>query len=306
MIMKKILLLVLCTWVITACVDDYQDANPPARLDAPTIRVSAAGDNQTIITTPTNRFQSEQEVFLSYVGPTTFTVSVIDAPGTVGEISVQSSVPDYGTLVVDEASVASVQGKESGAFTFTFTPNPALDPAEDRALNFTIEVSDNQSLEGEFAGKTTTITLPVTLVQCVKTGVEGVYQVTAASGNIDGGAAYTLADLETTLGGPVLVEIIETDIPGRYTVNEVTGGVWPAYYPGRANPELTVNFCATNVTGQPGELTAGTPPGPLRTFTINGTLNGDGTVSIIWSYLREDAATPANPAKGTYTLTKQD
>ena len=55
---------------------------------------------------------------------------------------------------------------------------------------------------------------------------------------------------------------------------------------------------AQNATG------AGTAA--ARTFTITGVLNPDGTIDVTWSYVRNDGATPANPAKGTYTLTPVD
>ena len=132
---------------------------------------------------------------------------------------------------------------------------------------------------------------------------EGTYTVTEASGNIDGGAAFTLDDLKADGGvDEILVEVTK-DRPGLYTINEVTGGCWPIYYSGRAVPELQVDVCGSTIQGHEGAVTAGAAPGPLRKFTIDGTISG-GTVSITWSYERVDAASPADPAKGTYTMVK--
>jgi hypothetical protein len=305
--MKNIVLLLVGLLLAASCVDDYTDANPKPRLDAPTIRISASGANQAMVSVPTNRFQTTTQAYISYDGPTEFTVTVVDAPGKVSAVSVTPSVPEFGTVTLNESTVTSLQGQEQGDFKFTFTPNPNLPDESDRPLNLVISVSDSQlNDEGEANPKTTTLTVPTTIVTCVSDDLEeGTYQVTAASGNLDGNVAYTLADLEADNGGPVYVEI-ESEFPGRYTMNEVTGGIWPVYYPGRARPTFPIDLCGTSVQGHPGATTAGSAPGPFRQFTVTGTLNTNGTVNITWSYIRTDAPTPAGPAKGTFTLTKVD
>jgi len=307
-IMKNSYLIILLLFLsVTSCVDDYTDANPPAKLDAPTLRISASGSNQKIETVPVNAYQSTYVAYQTYDGPVEYTVSVIDAPGKVGAVSVEGSVPDFGTVTLDDASVNALIGQEVGSFKFTYTPNPSLTDGADRALNLVINVSDSQlSQDGESSPKTTTLTLPTTLAKCIDEQLEeGLYVVTEASGNLDGGVPYTLDDLKTDAGVDEILVEVTVDRPGLYTVDEVTGGVWPVYYTGRANPALKVDFCGTTLSGHAGELTAGTAPGPLRTFTIDGVVNGDGTIDITWSYERTDgAATPADPAKGTYTITK--
>ena len=292
---------------VMSCVDDYTDANPPGQLDAPTLRISATGSNQKIETVPANAYQNTYVAYQTYDGPVEYTVSVIDAPGKVGAVSVVSSAPENGTLTVDDASVAGLIGQEKGSFKFTFTPNPALPDFSDRPLNLVITVTDSQvTQDGEAAPKTTTLTLPTNLVKCLDEQLEsGLYVVTEANANLDGGAAITLDDIKADGGVDDIFVEVSMDRPGLYTIDEVTGGVWPVYYPGRVNPALKVDLCGTTISGHEGDLTAGELPGPLRTFTIDGTLNGDGTVNITWSYERTDGvATPANPAKGTYKIAK--
>ena len=301
------ILLILLLLGITSCVDDYTDANPPAKLDAPTLRLSGNGSNQKIFTVPVNAYQNTYEAYVTYGGPVEFIVSVIDAPGKVGSVTVSPSVPDFGTVTIDDASVAALVGKETGDFKFTFTPNPALPDQADRELNLVVDLSDSQlNPNGEAEPKTTRLTLPISLSKCLDEQLEeGLYVVTAASGNLDGGLAFTLDDLKADGGVDEILVEVSMDRPGLYTINEVTGGCWPVYYSGRANPELKVDLCGSAITGHEGALTAGTPPGPERTFTINGKLNSDGTVDIAWSYERTDPVpTPANPAKGTYTMAK--
>jgi hypothetical protein len=304
--MKNISLLIFGLLVLVGCVDDYTDSNPRPRLDAPTIRISATGSNQKILAVPTNRFQSNNVAYISYDAPVEFTVSVIDAPGKVSEVTVTPSVPEFGTVTLNSSTVTALQGQEQGDFKFTFTPNPALSDQSDRPLNLVIAVTDSQTNEeGEANPKTTTLVVATNLVTCVSEGLEeGTYRVTAANGNLDGNIPYTLDDLEADFGGEIIVEITQ-EFPGRYTMDEVTGGVWPTYYAGRARPTFEVDLCGSTIQGHEGAVTAGAPPGPLRTFDVDGTLNGDGSVTITWSYFREDAPTPANPAKGTFTLTKQ-
>jgi hypothetical protein len=306
--MNKIFLYIIgLLFVTTACVDDYTDANPPIKLDAPTLRISASGSNQKLTTVPANPYQNTYLAYVQYGGPVEFTVSVIDAPGLVGGVTVTPSVPDFGTVTIDDASVAALVGKEKGDFKFTFTPSAALPDVTDRTLNLVVDVSDSQlNPNGEAGPKTTRLTMPTNLVNCLGEELtEGLYVVTEASGNLDGGVPYTLDDLKTDGGVDEILVEVSLDRPGLYTIDEVTGGVWPVYYGGRANPALKVDLCGTTISGHEGDVTAGEAPSPLRKFTIDGTLNSDGTVDITWSYERDDGvATPADPAKGTYTISK--
>jgi hypothetical protein len=301
----KIFVPILAALVLSACVDDYTDSNPPSRLDAPTLKVSSSGNNQAVVTTATNAFQNTQSAYVIYNTPATFTVSVIDAPGKIGAITVTSSVPDFGTVQVNQSSVDALIGKESGDFTFTYTPNPDLTDDEERALNIVVTVSDVQKDEkGNSAPKVTTLTLPTSLVKgpCLTSGITtGFWKLTSASGNIDGGDTYTLDTLKKYAEVNNIFVEINQERPGVYSINEVTGGVWPLFYSGRANPELNVNVCENTISGREGETSTGVGGAAQRTFTINGSINGDGSMTITWSYVRDVGATPASPAKGTFT-----
>lgn len=304
--MNKVLLYILGLLLTVSCVDDYTDANPAHLLDAPFLRVSGNGSNQIVQTVPVNAYQNNYRAYAQYGGAVEFTVSVVDAPGRVASVSVVPSVPDFGTVALNESTVSSLVGQEKGEFKFTFTPNPALPDASDRSMNLVISVSDSQLNEvGESAAKTTILTLPTNLVSCLSTGIEdGTYVVTEASGNLDGGDPFTLDDLLTDAGVDAITVSLEQARPGLYTMDEVTGGVWPVYYSGRANPALKVDLCGNTILGHEGDVTAGSEPGPLRKFDIAGTVNENGTITITWSYERLDAGTPDSPASGTYTLSK--
>ena len=109
-------------------------------------------------------------------------------------------------------------------------------------MNLVVTVSDGQlDQEGEALPKTTTLTVPTNLVACISESLEeGMYVVTQAAGNLDGGDPYTLEDIKADAEVEFITVEITKDRPGLYTVDEITGGVWPVYNPGRANPEIGI------------------------------------------------------------------
>ncbi|MBL0745202.1 hypothetical protein [Chryseolinea lacunae] len=304
----SVIALFAASLVISSCVDDYTVANPPALQDAPFLRLSATGNSSVkIVAQPLNKYTA----FVNYGDPVEIKVSVVNAPGIIESASVSSSIVEYGTVTLNESSFAAIKGKTSGDFTFTFTPSTILVGTADRALNLTVTVSDSQVDEkGESAALTSTLTVPLTLVNgpCLSDGLaEGTYIVSEASGNTDGGDPFSLDDLKANSGSAFSAEkvvvVVTKNRPGVYTFTEVTGGVWPVFYSTRAKPTLRVNLCDNTITGRTGFVTAGSGA-TARTFTLDGTLNANGTISMNWSYVRNDGNTPADPATGSYTLTK--
>lgn len=96
--MKKIiptLLLLLCS-VFTACVDDYQDANPPRPLDGPALFSlnASAGSVQA-------------------GGMLSLTANVVDAPGTIASVSA-TAVDDGGDPAGSFTVVNAQQGQTDG------------------------------------------------------------------------------------------------------------------------------------------------------------------------------------------------
>lgn len=302
--MKRLIYLIIVT-VMASCVDDFTDANPRARQDAPTIRLSSSGESQTVLAIPVNKYQNSFLAYAKYGETSTFSIVVIDAPGKVASVEVTSSVPDFATVNLNSSSVDALINQTEGSFSFNVIPNPELPDESDRAVNIVVTVTDSQLDEnGEPFPKITTLTFPLNLVKCISEGIEGTYTVTEAAGNLDGGALYTIDDLEEDFGGPILVNISQ-EFPGRFIIDEFTGGVWPLYYSGRARPILEVDLCGSTLSGHPGATTAQLPGSPVaRTFTLTGILNIDGTIDIEWSYVRDDGPTPLNPASGSFTLTK--
>lgn len=304
--MKQTIIFMTVLALAAGCVDDYTEYNASSGLDAPALRISASGDNQVLEEAVLNNFQTATNAYLTYGAPIEFTVSVVDAPGKIGSITVESSVPEFGTVTVDEASVAALQGQEKGEFRFTFTPSEELPNklSEDKVFNLIVTVSDvQQNEDGEAASKSTTLTLPTVLgAPCLSDGIlPGAYLVIDASGNLDGGEPFTLESLEADFGEQLVVNITR-ERPGAFELDDATAGIWPLYYSGRAIPELMVDLCESVITDREGANVTAPGSPAARTFTMNGTNNEDGTITINWSYVRDDGTTPENPAQGTYTL----
>lgn len=124
--MKNIKIFILIGLVIAlpgSCVDDYMDANPPRPLDGPALSLLP-------------------DETLSMGETTSFSVNVIEAPGMIDSVAYSLS-EDIGTLVVDEASVNALIGKESGSFNVTYTAPTATEESE---VRITFVVYDAQSV----------------------------------------------------------------------------------------------------------------------------------------------------------------
>jgi hypothetical protein len=322
--MKRIIYTVLTAgmlFVAGACVDDYTDANPPHMLDAPTLRLAGTTGNDLIFSTldGTNIYQKTYAAVIAQAGdPVEFTVSVIDAPGKIGEITGALSVPDFGEVVIDQASANALKGKETGSFKVTFIPSDFGPDYDDGSANVVITVSDTQlDDKGEEAPLTTTLSFPITLRRCLSTSLAtGRYIVTEASGVLDDGTTYDENDIHdawAALGGSGSFGVtIARTAPGRYTFNDVTGGVWRALYydfdeevEGRNRPTVGLDLCGNSLYMHD-ELTTiqGTEADPFtRKFFADLTVNGDGSINVEWWYevVGEEDETES-PAHGTYKL----
>lgn len=97
----KLYILVLSIFMVGCSVDDYQDANPPVKLDGPQFTFALGAEE--------------------IVGgqSTSFIINVIDAPGGISDSIVFVTKDDLGDFVF--SNLESLVGKESGEITGTFT-----------------------------------------------------------------------------------------------------------------------------------------------------------------------------------------
>jgi hypothetical protein len=295
--MKNKLIYGIVILLCSCSLPDFKSVNPTRLLDAPAFNITTSGPHVKTV----NGIN-----YLEYGQSADVTIAVTDAPGKIADISGGFTIPAYGTITPDDASVNAVKGSETGSAKIIAMATALPSDGADRNTSISVSVVDSQVDDnGNPVPKTTTNTIPVVFVKCLGDGMAtGIYEVTAANGVLDGGAAYTLDDIESTSGKEADVVITSTR-PGKYTFSEITGGVWPTFYSTRASPVLDIDLCDKTINGHGGAVTTGLGTTAQRKFTINGTLNNDGTITITWSYVRETAATPVNPANGTYTLTKK-
>jgi len=293
--MKKSIYAYLGVLMVGACtLPDAKEVNPARLKDAPAYSVSAVGAG------------TAGKVTTILFGQTTeFDITVVDAPGKIADVTSSISVPDYATSATDGNSLASLVGQETGTAKVILQPMATPADKKDRSFNFVINVMDSQVdiKTGVPAAKTTSITQSIILTAgpCVSDGIKaGNYSIISASGVLDGGGGtYNLDSLIVWNGlyGPPTVAITSTR-SGLFTFSDITAQLWPIYY-GRASPNASVDLCGTVVTGHTGSLTFSS-----RLFTVNGTLNSDGTITITWSYVKTSGTTPNPSANGTYTLKK--
>jgi len=305
---NRLLQIITLALVGGACtLPDVKKFNPPTLLDGPAYVITPVASTSNGVANGKTGFNGITigTSYLAYGSSTDFSIDVVDCPGKVSDVTSSISVPDYGTVTVDATSLAALKGQTTGETKVTVVAEADPDGLGlDRSCNLVFNVSDSQKdTEANGNPKTASTTWPTVLVRCAWDGLPvGDYQVTAASGNLDGGTAYDLSTIEADNGGPIYVTIAMTR-PGLYTMDEVTGGIWPIYYSGRANPLLSVDGCPTQLYGHTGSVTTGAGTTSTRVFTLNATVNNDGTITMTWSYIRTQG-TPTNPAQGTYTLTK--
>lgn len=120
----KYLYLALFALTIVSCVDDYMDANPPLRLDAPYAYVQSS-------IAPT-----KDGIPLNGGDEVTFSVSIVDAPGVLQDITFLFS---KGGEVVSH-TFDQIKGKTSGEFSVTVKAPMNLEGT----TTFNMEIKDAQ------------------------------------------------------------------------------------------------------------------------------------------------------------------
>jgi hypothetical protein len=258
--------------IVTSCVDDYQDANPPLAKDGPFFKLSAGGD---VLET------EEDGNFLGANSNLVLTLSVISCEGLIDSVGVVVS-DTFGIATVDQASLNAVRGQKSGEIQVIFASPDEVDEEVDITLDVTLY--DGQE-ELEWNGgvveyrKSSTESYDVTLVACTSTGLAGTYTTLASGFFGEGGGVQ--GDAYTDLASEITITEIR---PGQYRINDMSFGLYPVGY-GDVSPVGDVNLCGNEISDRGGTDRYGDP------FTINGTLNADGTLSIQWNNTWGDTGT---------------
>jgi hypothetical protein len=182
--------------------------------------------------------------------------NVVDAPGVIDSISVvslnQLNLP-FGDINITESSIGQMNGNIE--IQITFPENEAAN------VNISVAVFDGQNpRKSDAKSVSVTVFCPSDLAGDYSSVSSGVF------GN--GGPAYNGIESTVTL----------TAVDGTsYNVDDMSFGLYPVGYVDDAPPGILDDNCNT-IVGDPGNLDQYSDP-----FTINGTVNADGTINISWS-----------------------
>ena len=192
--------------ILNACVDDYQDANPPRLLDAPAVSSVTAADE------------------LIFDGQSTqITIVVVDCPAGIDsvayEIADENGDP-VGSVTID--NLDQMRGQTKGDIVATYTSVEKT--AAEVTLTFT--VYDLQVREGEEIRKSSVPQSAEVSIVCAS-DLAGTYNAVSGGTSTDGGAAVNPAvDIQS------VITLTATETPGEYTIDKSTGKVFDAWYLG--------------------------------------------------------------------------
>lgn len=257
--MKRFLLLFTLSIVIFwGCVDDYQDANPPALLDAPAVHTLTVSDD-----------------LITDVGQTTLTIVVTDAPAGLDSVGVNAVNTDGEAIGGTFNVTTAFAGITSGNIDVTYQPAAGYSgTAVLQAQVFDAQVDE----DGDDASKGSVIqTIEVTVI-CGS--IAGVYSV---DGNIlvDDFGSGPYSSEETLI-------LADCSVSGAYAVSDITGGLWAqdyadAYGSSARAAVLEIDFASgdvtwTGVSDQFGGTIIQDPAQPTSTYDATA-----GTITVYWT-----------------------
>jgi hypothetical protein len=268
--MKTKLIQSFAALLLIACVDEYEDANPPRRLDGPAAfaEVSSNVVNAEDLNGDTYNWVSLNESF-------TFDINVADAPGVIDAVNVTQE-DEFGlasAIGVPSIDLNAIKGKTSGAFNVTYTPSEVG-----------TEIVEIELLDAQTPQKNAVLAFdPIRVVDACMSNISlvGFYDAVASGFNSETGQNYS--NLTSTI--EIYIRANGIDHPGYYRMRNGTFGLYPAQ--GFADPIVNIAVCGDAIT-------TGVAPNGIQ---YTGTVNSNGTITINWSNSFGDT--------GTVTLTPQ-
>ena len=263
-LIKKIPL-AIAVFVLSACVDDFDEANPPLALDGPAGFLNApSGDGIKATDTGDNTF-----LFLPREGTLLFSVAIVDAPGLIASANATLAnnvqVDDLGTITGD---VSEALGKEIGTVQWAYQAGNV--PGDE---NITLSVEDAQA-----PPKVTQFVVdePVRIIDtdCFSnTNLVGAY--TTVTDGYDALANENFTGLEAVV--ELRINAGGVNHPGLYRLTDGSFGLYERQ--GSENNFINVEVCGNEILNANEEFTD----------SFSGTVNGDGTISITWSNVNGDS-----------------
>jgi hypothetical protein len=268
--MKLRLTYAMSAILMVACVDEYDEANPPRRLDGPAAFASLGN----VVNAP--NLDDDTYNWVSLSNPATININVADAPGKINGVNIvqenEFGLPsEIATTAFDLNQIA---GQEKGNFSINYIPTTTG-----------IEIVEVELLDAQTPQKSAVLTFdPIRVVDACISNVSlvGFYDAVASGFNSETGENY--ADVRSTI--EIYIRANGIDHPGFYRMRNGSFGLYALQ--GFADPIVNIAVCGD-------QITTGVAPDGIQ---YTGTVNDDGSISISWSNNFGDT--------GNVTLTPQD
>jgi hypothetical protein len=280
-------------FAVTSCVDDYTDANPPAKKDGPELYVNKPATGAITST----RVDNSVITYITKGVDITFTGLVPDAPGLLDSVSVILSDT---VGLVSVTGFDAIKGDEEGEFSIVYTPEPddGASTFDDNIVSISATVTDAQGLT------TAPQVTRVRAVACLpsinlqgfwRASSDGVTSDPFADGSVGAGGDFvgleTLVQLQirATGGNATVGTNALTEQAGTLFITDASFGLWGAQ--GYTAPVGRLSFCGTDITGYVGLNAAGTAFSSQGNHAITGQINNDGTITLNYSNDYGESAT---------------
>ncbi len=255
---KSIYIALFLGLILSACVTDFEEANPSRPLDSPAgIAADPVGDG--LIAGPGR--DGNTFTWVPVNGKLTFVIEITDAPGLIEDVDVVLSntvqPEDLGTV---EVSLGSAENQSVGTVTVTYT---AKDVVGEETISIIVT-------DGQDPSKSTTYDYPAIKITDTSTCLSnqnliGFYNTT--TDGIDGLTGDSFAGLEST----VELYFLSFNDPGLYRFSDGSFGLYGSQ--GYGGNFINVEICGDNVVNANEEFAD----------SYAGTISADGVITITWS-----------------------
>jgi hypothetical protein len=277
---------------VTACVDEYTDAQRPELLDGPQAIVTAPSNTISDRRATATAWEATPVVYGLKTETMVFTVDIPDAPGVLDQVVLTKS-DTFSSNSVVAVGFDEIKGSTSGSFQVVYTPHPNNAGAtyDDAVITLTITVLDKQ---GASSGAQT---VRVRGIACLPSkSISQWYRATASGQVLIGADLVPYTDLKTFQRVQVRFNSTNGTWENASTVfiPDITFGAWEKrnLAPATGRFEFcgggTLTALRSSSTANANLLSAVTWP------TYTGTINEDGTISLTWAH--------SSGSNGTVTL----
>jgi hypothetical protein len=264
-LMKNKWIFAIGVFMFAGCVDEFEEAQDPKRLDAPAAFAVLSGK-----VVNAENLNEEAYNWVALGETIHFDINVADAPGLIEEVRITQEdefgiASQIGNTSFD---LAPVKGQEKGSFSISY------EPVELGVEVVEIEVLDAQSPQKNFVLNNFD---PIRVVNgCLSnTNLVGFY--TSVASGFDSETGQNYSNITSTI--EIYIRANGIDFPGYYRMRNGSFGLYTEQ--GYGDPIVNIAVCGDT-------LTTGAAPDGIQ---YAGTVNDDGTIDITWSNVYGDTGT---------------